>query len=76
MDKKLAHKVQSLLDLEGYDSPDEILADYALESVVPGICYNGGCDYVGYYEPDQNRGWCENCENTTVVSLLYMLGVI
>lgn len=45
-------------------------------SVFPGICSSEGCTYTTEYEPDQDRGWCDECEKPTVVSVLVLLGVI
>lgn len=68
-------KLEQLFENEGVDQ-DEFLETYALDSVVPGICSNPDCDYCTEVEPDQNEGWCEFCEEGTVVSGLILLGVI
>ena len=57
-------------------SVDELLEEYGLDSVVPGICMNPGCDYSAEYEPDAREGWCEVCDTQSVASLLVLLGVI
>lgn len=39
----------------------------------------GGCKSCGYttnVEPDQDQGWCEECETSTVVSIHCLLGVM
>jgi len=69
-------KIQALLECEGLDSTDEFLDAFAMEDVVPGICMNSDCDYVGYYEPDQDKGYCEVCHTQSVMSGLRLLGVI
>jgi hypothetical protein len=58
----------------GYDSGMELIEDYALQSVVPGICKR--CNYSTDVEPDQYKGWCEECDEGTVVSCLALAGII
>ena len=39
----------------------------------------GGCSDCGYtttVEPDQDKGWCEECETNTVSSIHCLLGVM
>jgi hypothetical protein len=57
-------------------SVDELLAEYGLDSVVPGICMNPDCDYSTEYDPDQEVGWCDVCGTATVKSFLLLLGLI
>ena len=59
---------------EGYTDEMEMLQDYHMESVVPGICEV--CGYSTHVEPDQFSGWCEECEANTVVSCLGLAGII
>jgi hypothetical protein len=47
--------------------------------VCPAICCNPDnpeCDYTAEMEPDQDRGWCEECERGTLVSGLVLGGLI
>jgi len=44
------------------------------DSTVPAICTN--CDATSYMEPDQEKGFCENCGNNSVVSCLVLAGLI
>jgi len=49
------------------------------DSVSPAICCNPentDCDYTAEMEPDQDRGWCEECNANTVVSALVLAGLI
>jgi hypothetical protein len=57
-------------------SADELLESAAMDDVVPGICTNDGCDFTAEYEPDQDAGWCEECDTGTVASALILAGVI
>jgi hypothetical protein len=37
---------------------------------------NPGCTYSTEYEPDQQKGWCEECGTRTVRSALVLAGII
>lgn len=69
-------KLQTLMDAEGFDDIGEFMDAFCLESVVPGICMNEGCEYVAGVEPDNDRGWCEVCGTNTVQAATMLLGVI
>jgi len=48
-------------------------------TVCPAICCNldnPECDYTAEMEPDQDRGWCEECRRGTLVSGLVLGGLI
>ena len=68
-------KLEELADACGM-SIDELLESAAIDSVTPGICTNDECDFTAYYEPDQDAGWCEECDTTTVASALILAGVL
>jgi hypothetical protein len=68
-------KLDALADGEGL-TVDELLETYGTDAVVPGICTNDGCDFTAHYEPDQDEGWCEECETPSVASALILAGVI
>ena len=72
-------KLRKLSEVEGYTSLDELLAAAATDSISPAICCNPDkpeCDYTAEMEPDQDRGWCEECQRGTVVSALVLGGLI
>ena len=69
-------KLETLAENEGYDSVDDMIEAASIDSVVPAICVNIDCDYSTGMEPDQDRGWCENCKTNTVKSCLILMGVI
>lgn len=73
-----AHKLQKLCEAYGYKDIDAMCADDSmmLDSCVPAICMNPGCDYTTDMEPDQGRGWGECCETNTVKSVHVLLGII
>ena len=79
MSAVLSHEQQKLATLctiEGYDTPDQLLEAAALDSVSPAICMNEGCSYTCEMEPDQDRGWCEECQKQSMKSALVIMGVI
>ncbi len=54
---------------------DEMLTQYATDSVVPGICMK--CSLVfDSCEPDATGNWCDDCDAETVRSILVLAGVI
>ena len=65
-------KIQKLAYLEGFDTVDEMFDAAVRDLVCPGICVNPGCDYTTQIEPDQRKGYCENCETQTVQSCLVL----
>jgi hypothetical protein len=72
-------KLRRLSEAEGYVNVDELVAAAASDSVSPAICCNPEnpeCDYTAEMEPDQDRGWCEECQSGTMVSALRLGGLI
>lgn len=65
--------IEALIDGEGF-TLEEWLEKYALESIVPGICTE--CGAISATEPDQQKGWCEECDKGKVKSGLILLGFI
>ena len=69
------NKIKRLEQLTG--KTDQQLAEHACYgSEAYGICKNDGCCYYDQYEPDQDKGWCPECKENTVVSILVMMGLI
>ena len=58
----------------GFDGVSDMLEACMFDSVCPAICTV--CGYTTDMEPDQNRGWCEECGKNTVKSALILAGVI
>jgi hypothetical protein len=69
-------KLQTLLEIEGYTNVTELLAACITESVNPAICTNDGCTYTAAMEPDQDRGFCEECKTNGMKSALVLAGVV
>ena len=72
-------KLQKILEIEGYTNVTDLLAACITDSVNPGICCNPAnpsCNYTCEVEPDQDQGWCEECDARTVKSALVLAGLI
>ena len=69
-------KLEKLAEMEGFDDVEQLFENRALDSCVPAICMNVGCDFTADYEPDQDKGWCECCDTNTVQSALIIAGFI
>jgi hypothetical protein len=72
---KQMSKLEQLADIEGL-SIDEMLEAATFDSVAHAICKNPGCTYTTMMEPDQEHGWCEECNEGSVVSCLVLAGII
>ena len=68
-------KLAALCDAEGLDQM-QMLANASFDSVAPSICINEDCDYTTEMEPDQDKGWCEECETNTMQSCLVLARLI
>ena len=68
-------KLEKLAELEGMDEI-EMLEQGTFDSVAAGICTTEGCEFTIEVEPDQDAGWCDNCEAGTVSSCLVLAGII
>lgn len=75
-EKNWPSKLIELAESEGFEGVMEMLEAAVVDSVVPAICCNEDCDYTTGMEPDQDRGWCEDCETNTVKSCLVLAGII
>tara|TARA_R110000751_G_scaffold93651_1_gene182799 strand:- start:546 stop:761 length:216 start_codon:yes stop_codon:yes gene_type:complete len=69
-------KLQKLIEEYGYDDGIAMLEEYGDISIVPAICMNKDCDAMYEYEPDQDKGWCSECNTGSVKSLLILMGII
>ena len=72
----MASKLRTLTEDWGYESTLDLMTDYIHEGLMPAICMNKGCDYSTEMEPDQDRGWCENCSTNSLSSAAILLGII
>jgi hypothetical protein len=69
-------KLAKLIEIEGYESLEQLLEAVIGDSVSPAICMNEGCDYTCEMEPDQRRGWCDECRTNTMVAAPVLAGII
>ena len=72
-------KLRKLSEAEGRKNIEELFAAAATDSVSPAICCNPDkpeCDCTAEMEPDQDGGWCEECQRGPMVSALVLGGLI
>ena len=64
-----------LADEEGFESSDELIECFVLDSVQPGICRS--CEATtSSVEPDQRAGWCHSCGEPKVASVAVLAGLV
>lgn len=68
-------KLERLAEIEGM-SVAEMLREATFGDIAPAICVNNDCDYTTSMEPDQDKGWCEECKTNSVKSCLILAGLI
>lgn len=66
-------KLEKLAEIYGTDVMT-MLEEATFDSIAPAICMN--CDYTEDMEPDQDQGWCPECEQNSMKSCLILAGVI
>ncbi len=71
-----SHKLISLLKAEGIKDLDALIDEYGCDTVCPAICLSPDCDYTDLLEPDQTEGWCNECQEHTMVSAFILAEVI
>jgi hypothetical protein len=71
-----AAKLKELYESEGITDDLEFLEQWSADSVCPAICVNEGCSYTAEMEPDQDRGYCEECHTQTMWSGMRLLDII
>jgi hypothetical protein len=69
-------KLAKLIDIEGYDTIEQLIEAVFSDSVSPAICVNSECDFTCEMEPDQDRGWCEDCHTNSMVAAPVLAGLI
>jgi hypothetical protein len=69
-------KLAKLIEIEGYDSSEDLLEAVFSDAVSPAICMNDGCDFTCEMEPDQNAGYCDECHTNTVTAAPVLAGLI
>lgn len=69
-------KLVTLADLEGFNDVMDFLEATGLDSIVPAICTDPGCNATADLEPDQRAGYCEGCGQQTIQSAMVLAGMI
>jgi len=69
-------KLDKLAEIEGYPNATAMLEASVMDSVVPCICMNEGCDASSNLEPDCRKGYCEECQEQSMQSCLIIAGLI
>ena len=69
-------KLAKLVEIEGYDSSDELFEAVFSDAVSPAICMNEDCDFTCEMEPDQRRGWCDECRTNSMKAAPVLAGLI
>jgi hypothetical protein len=72
----MSHKLKKLIEIEGYQDITALAEVVFSDSVSLAICMNEGCDYTCEMEPDQDRGWCDECRTNSMKSALVLAGLI
>ena len=68
--------LQEVADIYGYEDEMDMLEDCVTDSLVPCCCRNDNCEYTTELEPDCTNGWCEECREGSLVSVLIMAGIM
>ena len=69
-------KLAKLIEIEGYDSIEDLVGAVCLDTVSPAICSNEGCNFTCEMEPDQDAGYCEECHTNSMKAALVLAGLI
>jgi hypothetical protein len=56
------------MEIEGYDTFEEMAQAILSDSVSPAICMNEDCNFTCEMEPDQDAGYCEECRTNSMPS--------
>jgi hypothetical protein len=59
-----AAKLAKLVEIEGYDSAEELMGAVFSDAVSPAICMNDGCDFTCEMEPDRTPAFARNAAPT------------
>ena len=69
-------KLRQAATIAGFETVMNMLEEAATDSICTCVCMNVGCNWIEDYEPDQTEGWCENCDDNSMVSVLVLAGMI
>jgi len=69
----MSYGIEELGEAYGMDI-NEMCMQSLTDGVSPAICTV--CGYTTDMEPDQDRGWCDECKKNTMKSCLILIGAI
>ena len=69
-------KLKKLIEIDGFDSIEELMEAAFSEAVSPAICMNEDCNFTCETEPDQEAGYCEECRTNTMKAAPVLAGLI
>ena len=69
-------KLTKLLEIEGYESVEDLIEVVFSDSVSPAIYMNEDCNFTCEMEPDQDAGYCEECHTNTMTAAPVLAGLI
>jgi hypothetical protein len=68
-------KLAKLIEIEGFDSIEELMEAVFSDAVSPAICVNEDCDFTCEME-HQDAGYCEECHTNTMIAAPVLAGLI
>jgi hypothetical protein len=72
----IKEKLATLIESEGFENNMDFIEAFITDSVCPAICMNDDCEHTSNLEPDQDRGWCDECNTGSMQSGLLLMGLI
>ena len=69
-------KLAKLIEIDGFDSIEELMEAVFSDEVSPAICMNEDCNFTCEMEPDQEAGYCEECRTNTMKAAPVLAGLI
>ena len=69
-------KLQKLIVIGGFADELALVRESLLDASCLAICMNPECSYTEDLEPDQEEGWCPECNSNTMKSGLILAGII
>ena len=70
----MKYGIHDLMTEYGCNDAVEMVEEAMMDGNCPAICTK--CGYTTEMEPDQDKGWCDECEKNTVKSAMVLMGVI
>jgi hypothetical protein len=64
------------MEIEVYESIEQLAQAILSDSVSPAICMNEDCNFTCEMEPDRDAGYCEECRTNSMQSALILAGLI